>query len=115
MAHILRNVPESGLYPNYIHPQSGQWGNNDVSVGALGDSFYEYLFKGWVLEGKPADSPLKRAYDDAVAALRPLIRVSAKGNMYIAESKNGTHHHQVCVCVCVGGGGGGGLEGRACN
>ena len=80
--------PATGLYPNYINPDTGSWGSStscraircpvvlwlaclagpvllhlirpppppppcadEVSLGALGDSFYEYLIKEWVFEG----------------------------------------------------------------
>ena len=34
-----------GLYPIYISPNTGQFTNNRVAWGAMGDSFYEYLLK----------------------------------------------------------------------
>ena len=40
------------LYPNYLHPKTGKWGQPHTSVGALGDSFYEYLLKEWLRSGK---------------------------------------------------------------
>ena len=36
-----------------------------VSLGALGDSFYEYLIKSWVMTGE-TDSVARRMYDKAV-------------------------------------------------
>ena len=33
-----------GLYPIYISPTHGQFTNNRVAWGAMGDSFYEYLY-----------------------------------------------------------------------
>ena len=36
-----------------------------VSVGALGDSFYEYLLKAWLWSDK-TDSEARKMYDDAV-------------------------------------------------
>ena len=36
-----------------------------VSVGALGDSFYEYLLKAWLWSDK-SDSEARKMYDDAV-------------------------------------------------
>jgi len=36
-----------------------------VSLGALGDSFYEYLIKSWVMSGK-TDNVARRMYDKAV-------------------------------------------------
>ena len=40
------------LYPNYLHPNTGNWGQEHTSLGALGDSFYEYLLKEWLRSGK---------------------------------------------------------------
>lgn len=36
-----------------------------VSMGALGDSFYEYLLKSWFQSGK-TDTEARRMYDEAV-------------------------------------------------
>ena len=36
-----------------------------VSLGALGDSFYEYLIKSWVMSGQ-TDNVARRMYDKAV-------------------------------------------------
>lgn len=33
----------SGLYPNFLNPKTGSWGSKHISLGALGDSFYEYV------------------------------------------------------------------------
>ena len=41
-----------GLYPNYMNPKTGKWGQAHTSMGALGDSFYEYLLKEWIRSGK---------------------------------------------------------------
>ncbi len=40
------------LYPNYLSPKTGKWGQAHASMGALGDSFYEYLLKEWLRSGK---------------------------------------------------------------
>ncbi|KAH9493418.1 Mannosyl-oligosaccharide 1,2-alpha-mannosidase IB [Dermatophagoides farinae] len=41
---ILDSLPKpNGLYPNYINPKTGKFGQKHISLGALGDSFYEYL------------------------------------------------------------------------
>ncbi|KAF3850184.1 hypothetical protein F7725_019903 [Dissostichus mawsoni] len=52
-----------GLYPNYLNPNSGQWGQHHVSVGGLGDSFYEYLLKAWLMSDKTDDEAKKMYYD----------------------------------------------------
>ena len=38
---VISKRPENGLYPNYLNPKTGNWGSKHVSLGALGDSFYE--------------------------------------------------------------------------
>lgn len=58
-------------------------------MGALGDSFYEYLLKGWLIGGKN-DTALKSMYDDAMDAIeKNLLYKSAKNQLwYFAEMKN---------------------------
>lgn len=60
-----------------------------MSVGALGDSFYEYLLKSWLMNGKN-DSALKNMYDDAIEAIeKNLLYKSAQSQLwYFAEMKN---------------------------
>ena len=49
----MSSVPRAkGLYPNYMNPKTGKWGQAHTSMGALGDSFYEYLLKEWIRSGK---------------------------------------------------------------
>ena len=36
-----------------------------VSLGALGDSFYEYLIKSWIQSGK-TDKQARKMYDDTI-------------------------------------------------
>ena len=40
-----------------------------VSLGALGDSFYEYLLKSWILSGK-TDLTARKMYDEAMKVSR---------------------------------------------
>ncbi|CAH2251956.1 mannosyl-oligosaccharide 1,2-alpha-mannosidase IA [Pelobates cultripes] len=93
-----------GLYPNYLNPSSGQWGQNHVSVGGLGDSFYEYLLKAWLMSSK-TDEEAKKMYYDAVQAIEThLIRKSSSGLTYIAEWKGGLLEHKMGHLTCFAGG-----------
>uniref|UniRef100_A0A8D0C1E0 alpha-1,2-Mannosidase n=1 Tax=Salvator merianae TaxID=96440 RepID=A0A8D0C1E0_SALMN len=93
-----------GLYPNYLNPSSGQWGQHHVSVGGLGDSFYEYLLKAWLMSDK-TDEEGKQMYYDAVQAIEThLIRKSSTGLMYIAEWKGGLLEHKMGHLTCFAGG-----------
>ncbi|KAM4693558.1 mannosyl-oligosaccharide 1,2-alpha-mannosidase IA [Discoglossus pictus] len=93
-----------GLYPNYLNPSSGQWGQHHVSVGGLGDSFYEYLLKAWLMSDK-TDEEAKKMYYDAVQAIEThLIRKSTNGFSYIAEWKGGLLEHKMGHLTCFAGG-----------
>ncbi|CAH6778192.1 Man1a [Phodopus roborovskii] len=93
-----------GLYPNYLNPSSGQWGQHHVSVGGLGDSFYEYLLKAWLMSDK-TDIEAKKMYFDAVQAIEThLIRKSSGGLTYIAEWKGGLLEHKMGHLTCFAGG-----------
>ncbi|XP_051730057.1 mannosyl-oligosaccharide 1,2-alpha-mannosidase IA isoform X1 [Ctenopharyngodon idella] len=93
-----------GLYPNYLNPNSGQWGQHHVSVGGLGDSFYEYLLKAWLMSDK-SDEEGKKLYYDALQAIeKNLIRKSSGGLTYIAEWKGGLLEHKMGHLTCFAGG-----------
>lgn len=70
----------------------------DVSLGALGDSFYEYLLKMWIFRGgrNSGDTADRAAYDDAMKAVKEqLVHKSSKGQVYIAEQKNTNQMHKM--------------------
>ncbi|XP_054616896.1 mannosyl-oligosaccharide 1,2-alpha-mannosidase IA [Dunckerocampus dactyliophorus] len=93
-----------GLYPNYLNPNSGQWGQHHVSVGGLGDSFYEYLLKAWLMSDR-TDEEAKKMYYDALQAIETnLIRKSSGGLTYIAEWKGGLLEHKMGHLTCFAGG-----------
>ena len=92
-----------GLYPNFINPWSGEWGDRQVSMGAFGDSFYEYLLKTWLIS-KRQDDVARMAYIDAIeAAMSKLIQVSNGGLTYFAESNNGRLEHKMQHLACFSG------------
>ncbi|KAH3738470.1 hypothetical protein DPMN_045104, partial [Dreissena polymorpha] len=93
-----------GLYPNYINPKTGKWGQHHTAIGALGDSFYEYLLKMWIQSGK-TDPVSRKMYDDAVDAIeKNLIKTSPGGLKYIAEYKSGRLEQKLDHLGCFSGG-----------
>ncbi|ELW47634.1 Mannosyl-oligosaccharide 1,2-alpha-mannosidase IC [Tupaia chinensis] len=63
---VLRKIEKPfGLYPNFLSPVSGNWVQHHVSVGGLGDSFYEYLIKSWLMSAK-TDMEAKNMYYEAL-------------------------------------------------
>ncbi|XP_030361037.1 mannosyl-oligosaccharide 1,2-alpha-mannosidase IC isoform X2 [Strigops habroptila] len=75
-----------------------------VSIGGLGDSFYEYLIKSWLMSDKK-DSEAKKMYDDALEAIeKHLVKKSAGGLTYIAEWRGGVLDHKMGHLACFSGG-----------
>ncbi|KAK5971742.1 alpha-1 2-Mannosidase [Trichostrongylus colubriformis] len=71
-----------GLYPLYLNPKTGKWGSLDHSIGALGDSFYEYLLKHWLITDK-TDERTKKEYDAAVFAMeKKMLYKSEQSNLW---------------------------------
>ena len=48
-----------GLAPIYVSPHNGKFAGSQITLGARGDSFYEYLLKQWLLTGKQNDNLLR--------------------------------------------------------
>ncbi|XP_053310695.1 mannosyl-oligosaccharide 1,2-alpha-mannosidase IC [Spea bombifrons] len=93
-----------GLYPNYFSPVSGNWVQHHVSLGGLGDSFYEYLIKSWLMSAKQ-DDEAKSMYYEAVEAIEAhLIRRSPGGLTYIAEWRGGILDHKMGHLTCFSAG-----------
>uniref|UniRef100_A0A0M3HNX3 alpha-1,2-Mannosidase n=1 Tax=Ascaris lumbricoides TaxID=6252 RepID=A0A0M3HNX3_ASCLU len=98
---VLSSVEKpEGLYPNYLNPKT-----EHVSIGALGDSFYEYLLKSWILSSK-RDNDAKRLYDDAIAAIeKHLLHFSKQSKLaYFAELKGSRVEHKMDHLACFIGG-----------
>ena len=73
-----------------------------VSMGALGDSFYEYLLKSYIQTG---DTDARQMYDDAMDALEKngLIRYSKSGLMYFAEMRYDRIESKMDHLACFAG------------
>nr|XP_032828561.1 mannosyl-oligosaccharide 1,2-alpha-mannosidase IA-like isoform X2 [Petromyzon marinus] len=94
----------NGLYPNYLHPNSGNWGQHHVSVGGLGDSFYEYLIKAWLMSDR-TDTQARRLYDDAMQAIEAhLLRRSEGGLTFFGEWRSGYLERKMGHLACFTGG-----------
>lgn len=102
---VLREIDKPfGLYPNFLSPTSGNWVQHHVSVGGLGDSFYEYLIKSWLMSAK-TDMEAKNMYYEALEAIETyLVNVSPGGLTYIAEWRGGILDHKMGHLACFSGG-----------
>jgi len=101
---IQESSKPNTLYPNYLNPKTGKWGQQHTSMGALGDSFYEYLLKEWLRSGK-TDMVSKQMFDQAAIDVEnELVKTSASGLTYFAEKKYGRLEHKMDHLACFAGG-----------
>ncbi len=75
----------NGLYPVYVNAQSGILSGH-VTLGALGDSFYEYVLKLWYLTDKQVPR-LREMYDEmATAVAEKMVKQTSPSKLwYFAE------------------------------
>eukprot|EP00727_Mastigamoeba_balamuthi_P003313 m51a1_g1298 putative wd repeat-containing protein 5 (917) ;mRNA; r:188713-192360 len=93
----LERAPKKieGLYPIYLSVEDGNFRPSTITLGAMGDSYYEYLAKVWALQGgnlRPdVSTRYRKMYDVAADAIvKHLIKKSKpSGLTYIAEMENG--------------------------
>uniref|UniRef100_A0A1Q3G2D8 alpha-1,2-Mannosidase n=1 Tax=Culex tarsalis TaxID=7177 RepID=A0A1Q3G2D8_CULTA len=102
---VLKDIEKpKGLYPNYLNPKTGKWGQQHMSLGALGDSFYEYLLKAWIQSGHE-DEEAREMYDDAMQAIiQHMIRTSPGGLTYVSDMKFDRLEHKMDHLACFAGG-----------
>lgn len=69
--HALHaRAASTGLVGNHIDITSGEWVALEAGVGGLVDSFYEYMYKGYVLFG---DERLLRMFSSSYKAIRTYL------------------------------------------
>jgi mannosyl-oligosaccharide alpha-1,2-mannosidase len=76
--------PHVGLYPLFLGSKNGDFISKEISFGAMGDSFYEYLIKLYMLTGKN-DYRLKRMYLESVEGFKSLVVNGNDGFTYFSK------------------------------
>ena len=90
--------------PLYLNPKSGRFTTTKLSLGALGDSYYEYLLKMWILKGRsPADEMYRTMWQRAMdEMIEKLVFTSSHGNLtYVAEFDRSRESWWFPVCSSV--------------
>ncbi|KAJ7560768.1 hypothetical protein O6H91_04G145000 [Diphasiastrum complanatum] len=91
---IRKFFPQDGLVPIFINPNSGQPTTSRITFGAMGDSFYEYLLKVWIMGNKTeAVKHYRQMWEQSMEGMTSLIRKSTPSSFtYIAE-RSGTNYY----------------------
>ncbi|CAH0547785.1 unnamed protein product [Brassicogethes aeneus] len=89
--HIHNLEKKDGLVPIFINANTGQFrAYSTITLGARGDSYYEYLLKQWIQTGKSIDF-LRDDYIEAVAGIKEKLvrRTVPNGFTFIGELLGG--------------------------
>ncbi|EFN60136.1 hypothetical protein CHLNCDRAFT_33654 [Chlorella variabilis] len=98
--HLHKGWPQQGVMPLFISPTTGNFTARRVSFGALGDSYYEYLLKMWLIKGRQDEmyrSMWERAMDEMI---NKLVFTSREGLTYVAEFDRSIIKHKFDHLVC---------------
>jgi len=103
--HHLDKLPKpNGLMPLYIDVNSGSFTSAHVSLGAMGDSAFEYLLKVWIHRGMKDDWLNTFYYNSAKSIIEKMVKTNKEGLMYVAEVKGGQTIHKMDHLACFVGG-----------
>ncbi|KAL3145318.1 hypothetical protein ABBQ38_001578 [Trebouxia sp. C0009 RCD-2024] len=101
--YLYEQHPDKGLMPLYLNPKTGRFTTTKLSLGALGDSYYEYLLKMWLLKGRtPADDMYRSMWERAMdEMIEKLVFTSIPDNLtYVAEFDRKRVKHKMDHLVC---------------
>jgi mannosyl-oligosaccharide alpha-1,2-mannosidase len=92
--------PDHGLYPKTFDNINGEWSaGSDYTLGALADSFYEYLLKIWALDGQMKPEFYNHWKTSEHAILKHLLKVE-NGHTFLAsghlEHLSSSQEHLTC-------------------
>ncbi|DAZ97066.1 TPA: hypothetical protein N0F65_001250 [Lagenidium giganteum] len=102
MQDMVSRLHPNGLIPNRIDWELGRTNNESkISLGANGDSYYEYLLKQWLQSGK-TDDAMKSMYETAVNGMidRLVRRSKPSGWLYVGEYERGVLEGRMEHLVC---------------
>ena len=85
---LIEIKPEDGLYPVYISTEENTTFSSEfISMGILGDHFYEYLFKSWQYDN--ANQKMKTLFENSFDGIKQkLLRVSSPSQLFFIGQLN---------------------------
>lgn len=100
---IYDKIPRSstGLYATHYNRATGRQASRHYTMGALADSFYEYLLKMWLQTGRTEDR-WRKMYDFSVIGMRNHLfkRSKPSGLLFIGEKKGVQFKRQMDHLAC---------------
>lgn len=105
---LHRNLDADGLVPIYVDTNTGRFTNHLITLGARGDSYYEYLLKQWIQNGAKENKSTDDEFyllEDWLASVRgikeKLVRKTKPNNLtFVGEMHSGTFSAKMDHLVC---------------
>jgi hypothetical protein len=79
---IFDRRSEIGLIGERTNVETGEWTDERSHIGCCIDSYYEYMYKSWLLFG---DEELKEMWDISLEAINKYIAENYNGNLWYAQ------------------------------
>lgn len=86
LSQMTTSIP--GLYPLTIHAHLKDQPDGYYSVGGMGDSFYEYLFKTWLMTNRK-DERWERMWLDALKGIKENLVVTKNKRAFLVALDHG--------------------------
>jgi hypothetical protein len=88
LAETYKRRSPIGLVGTRINVETGEWTNTGSHISAEIDSYYEYLYKCWLLFG---DKDCKEMWDESIVAINKYLADDASGELWYgrADMKTG--------------------------
>jgi mannosyl-oligosaccharide alpha-1,2-mannosidase len=106
MEELRKNGPQNGLFQTVYHPHMRKF-YGSVTLGGLGDSFFEYLLKQWLLTGKTEKIYLEMYQRSLHGIMTNLVENFDELDppvSFIAENNNGRKIRRVQHLACFAAG-----------
>uniref|UniRef100_A0A336N1H2 alpha-1,2-Mannosidase n=1 Tax=Culicoides sonorensis TaxID=179676 RepID=A0A336N1H2_CULSO len=95
---------KKNLFPTKINPVTGKWDYSQCSIGALGDSFYEYLLKIWIQSGYKDNEMREMFVNSMSSVIDRLVRKTKSGYTYISSLTKSRLNNVMEHLTCYTGG-----------
>jgi hypothetical protein len=82
MMQVFNRRSPIDLVGTIIDVNTGKWKNTESQIGARIDSYYEYLYKGWIMFGDP---DLLNAWRISSRAIKTQLMVNTRNGMYLTR------------------------------
>ncbi|MGB2869785.1 MAG: glycoside hydrolase family 47 protein [Bacteroidota bacterium] len=82
LVELFKRRSKIGLVGTWINVETGIWTNPASHIGGAIDSYYEYLFKAWLLFG---DKECKEMWDESIRAINTYVADTAHGELWYGQ------------------------------